>query len=474
MLSCDIENFFCNCPIARFSCVYRPPNFQLQYSLSFLKALETEIAPLKANFPVIVMGDINLTKIEWVTHRPTLNYTTADAQLILTSQRIHLIQKVLSPRHNNITDLLFVSDDNNLLTNVSVGMPFSTSDHNTIYFDLLKPTPLHLSATPSFVTNLHQRLDFTKIDYAGFSSTLLTTDWRQCFSLCDSIDTAWDNLSALINSLIIKFTPIKYSSSFKNKPLLPHNILILIRQKHAAWKINRNRRTVNNKKFFCRLLKTVRSSILALRKAREENILSSGSIKLFYKYTRSRMHPSNSIGPLKNADGNLIAGDLNKAELFNNFSHSVYTNDDSISPHFNKRTDKLMPIPTFTVNEIRTAIAKIKNSTSCGPDGCPPIFFKKFPELCVPLCDLFNMSIQQGIVSKAWKIANVIPIFKGKGSALDVKNYRPISLTNVFCKTLEKLIRNRIIEYLENNHLLSPCQSGFRAGSSTLTQLTKA
>ena len=176
VLSCDIENFFCNCPIARFSCVYRPPNSQLQYSLSFLKALETKIAPLKANFPVIVMGDFNLTKIDWVTHRPTLNHTTADAQLILTSQRIHLIQKVLSPsRHNNITDLLFVSD-NNLLTNVSVGMPFSTSDHNTIYFDLLTLTPLHLSATPSFVTNLHQRLDFTKIDYNGFSSALLTTD----------------------------------------------------------------------------------------------------------------------------------------------------------------------------------------------------------------------------------------------------------------------------------------------------------
>ena len=32
------------------------------------------------------------------------------------------------------------------------------------------------------------------------------------------------------------------------------------------------------------------NSILALRKARE-NILSSGSIKLFYKYTRSRMYP---------------------------------------------------------------------------------------------------------------------------------------------------------------------------------------
>ena len=56
VLSCDIENFFCNCPIARFSCVYRPPNSQLQYSLSFLKALETKIAPLKSQFSCYCHG----------------------------------------------------------------------------------------------------------------------------------------------------------------------------------------------------------------------------------------------------------------------------------------------------------------------------------------------------------------------------------------------------------------------------------
>ena len=115
-----------------------------------------------------------------------------------------------------------------------------------------------------------------------------------------------------------------------------------------------------------------------------------------------------------------------------------------------------------------------KSSTSCGPAGVPSLFLKMLPELSEPLCSLFNMSIQQGYVPKVWKIAKVILIFKGKGSMLEVKNYRLISLTNVNCKTLERLVRNKIMSYLESENLLSTCQSGFRSGLSTLTQLINA
>ena len=74
---------------------------------------------------------------------PTLNHTNADSQLILTSQRSHLIQTVLLPTHHtNITDLLFISIDN-IITNVSVDMPFAISDHNTIVSIFLLP-PFHL------------------------------------------------------------------------------------------------------------------------------------------------------------------------------------------------------------------------------------------------------------------------------------------------------------------------------------------
>ena len=62
-------------------------------------------------------------------------------------------------------------------------------------------------------------------------------------------------------------------------------------------------------------------------------------------------------------------------------------------------------------------------------------------------------------------------MFKEKGFRTDVKSYRPISLTRVFCKSMEKLLKIKIVDFLDNNNLISCRQSGFRSGRSTLSQL---
>ena len=57
---------------------------------------------------------------------------------------------------------------------------------------------------------------------------------------------------------------------------------------------------------------------------------------------------------------------------------------------------------------------------------------------------------------------------------MDIKNinsYRPISVTNNVSRIFEKIIANRLTEYLENNNLLSPNQHGFRKNKSTLSNL---
>ena len=159
-------------PFAKIICVYRPSTCDLTSSLSFLKALETDIAPLKSESPIIVMGDFNLPTIDWATQRPTLNHTTAGYCLILASKRAHLTQLVSIPTHkNNFTDLVFISKEN-VLINVSVEMPFSTSDHGTICFDLLTPKPLAL-ANAANALNTPIKYDFSNIDLAR---SLLSTD----------------------------------------------------------------------------------------------------------------------------------------------------------------------------------------------------------------------------------------------------------------------------------------------------------
>ena len=73
-------------------------------------------------------------------------------------------------------------------------------------------------------------------------------------------------------------------------------------------------------------------------------------------------------------------------------------------------------------------------------------------------------------VPYAWKDARISPIFK-KGSKTEPGNYRPVSLTSVVCKTLEKIVRKHIMKHVTENHLLSQDQYGFRANRSCALQL---
>ena len=82
------------------------------------------------------------------------------------------------------------------------------------------------------------------------------------------------------------------------------------------------------------------------------------------------------------------------------------------------------------------------------------------------LSKIFNFSILQGQFPGSLKIAEVVPVFK-KGDLNSLTNYRPISILSQISKIFEKLIFNRINEYLDKYDLISDRQFGFRQNSST-------
>ena len=63
----------------------------------------------------------------------------------------------------------------------------------------------------------------------------------------------------------------------------------------------------------------------------------------------------------------------------------------------------------------------------------------------------------------------MIPIYK-KGKVNDPKNYRPISLTSVICRILERIIHYYILTHSLNNQIISYAQHGFITRRSTQTQ----
>ena len=70
-----------------------------------------------------------------------------------------------------------------------------------------------------------------------------------------------------------------------------------------------------------------------------------------------------------------------------------------------------------------------------------------------------------------WKLAHIIPIFKGKGLRSDIKNYRPASLTPVLSKVLEHIFKDKLLAYNSANHLQDPNKHGFASKCSVVSNL---
>ena len=88
--------------------------------------------------------------------------------------------------------------------------------------------------------------------------------------------------------------------------------------------------------------------------------------------------------------------------------------------------------------------------------------------LAVPnkVVDLFNCSFNTAEIPTMWKIAKVTPLKKA-GNSNDVSNLRPVSLLPITSKLIEKIVHNRVYEFLENNNILDNRQGGFRPKHST-------
>ena len=78
-----------------------------------------------------------------------------------------------------------------------------------------------------------------------------------------------------------------------------------------------------------------------------------------------------------------------------------------------------------------------------------------------------NCSIEKGVCPDGSKLARVIPIYKEKGHNYLYTNYRPISLIPVMSKIMEKLIYNKITEFLMRYNIIYKSQYGFRRGHNT-------
>ena len=248
--------------------------------------------------------------------------------------------------------------------------------------------------------------------------------------------------------------------------------------KQTMWGVYRRTRKEEDYANYKEALNAATTEIRQSKRSYEQKLACNikHDSKSFYAYVRSKQNVQDKVGPLEDSAGNIVSQGFLMAEDLNGYFSSVFTKEDISSlpvadAKFQEaKSDYIGPL-VVTPELVAKKIKAMKDNKSPGVDGIPPkLLMETVEQISIPLARVFNLSLKEGVVPFEWKEANIIPLFK-KGSKNKSENYRPVSLTSVICKLLERLIKDHMVDFLDKHKLLNSSQHGFLKARSCLTNM---
>ena len=194
--------------------------------------------------------------------------------------------------------------------------------------------------------------------------------------------------------------------------------------------------------------------------------------KKFWNYINIKRSSNRDFPTMYDSKGDSYDSNIDKANQFNSYFSEVFTSEcltqiPTLPPKSKSKLNEIA-INKETVSKL---LQGINISKSAGPDQIHSrVLYELRDNIIDPLNRIFQMSFNECKLPTPWKVAHIKPIHK-KGKKSEFSNYRPVSLTPICAKLLERIIRDRIVAYLEDNGLINKNQHGFRAGRSCTTQL---
>ena len=460
----------------RFIGAYRPPGYS-KAMVTLTSKLQAQLINLcNVKQPVFIAGDLNCPDINWETFEaPNDSVQNVLLDFVCITG---LTQLVTQPTCNrNILDLILTNEPL-IVSDLHVDIPLASSDHNSINFELsLTHNGCEYTCSDNSSHTLKKYL-WQKADYESISALLLNVDWSAFMTTHLDPDSVWNGFCDILESAFTQFVPAKetvtadfHSTTIKR---FPAYINRLICRKRCLWRLmHADPDNTVIAEQYRNVANICRRSIRDYAARKEIKLIDSANLGMFYKYVNSKMACKSGIGSLKAADGTLLTSDTAKAELLNEYFVSVCTTDNGTLPVIDFGVPEEVQLDTvhFSPHAVMRAIARIKPSTSPGPDGLPASVLRKLaPCISSPLSAMFSSFLSVGKVPSQWKTAIVTPVYK-KGISSDCANYRPISLTCVVCKIMERIIACEVLAYARKNKLLSKSQHGFLSRRSTATNL---
>ena len=402
-----------------------------------------------------------MPNIDWSIVFPTVSSPVSSEFCDLVRENCFTQLVSFPTRHHHLLDLLLTNRPD-LIFKVCVVDNLPSTDHDAVHFMLNVVVPPQ-SPCKRILYN------YKKADMSVFLETLSHVPWHLIENATD-IEESWQLFKDLLFSVVDMTIPSLRWKKRKLKHCFSYETIHLIRQKRRLY--------LRIKSFSSpptSLMRKYRSlsDIVRGMTRRDTKTYTERIYRDFSKNPWAWMNTSKGMRtpiPSITADESRITDDAAKADKFNHYFYSVFTQEDM--SNFDSLTKSLefapslLSIVEFLPQEVFVQLNSIDVSKACGPDLITGFLLKKGAEvLASPLSYLFTTSMCTAALPRDWVTANVVPVFKRNDKSV-VKNYRPISLTSLVVKTMERIIHSNLISALESHDKISSCQYGFRKNCS--------
>lgn len=462
-------------------CIYKHPKLpKAEFSKQFCRSLLDKINHERKQ--AILLGDFNIDLLEENKKEVT------EFLDILSSHSFYptiTLPTRITEHSETLIDNIFTNIDTNIQSgNLAVGI----SDHLPQYMFLKNHRNL------SKKTNSAQYYtDWKSFNEEHFRQEIRNIDWNDALHFYKKDpDYSFEHFFYTLDNLLKKHLRKKQLSKkqIKSKPWISRSLKKSIELRNKLlFKLTKEKNTVFKHQLM-REYKELRNLIVTQLREDKKNYYRDFFMKNLQNSKNTWSGIKDLIGSNKNKHKNnditLTINGKNEsntakiAEEFNNFFTDVAKNIRNQIPPTKKSFREYLKAPprdsfffdAITREEIEKTISELKDNKSVGPFSIPNKILKLISrEVSDILAKIFNLSLTAGKYIKSLKTAKIIPIFKNKGSNLQVSNYRPIALLSNFDKIFEKLVHKRLTKFLNQKNIIYKYQYGFRKKHSTTHNL---
>ena len=412
---------------------------------------------------IFVVGDLNMPKIQWDQFHSRDNVE----QLFLnTFSNLALDQLIDVPTHikGNILDLLLTNNPG-VVSDVKVdgGSQLCKSDHYSISFNIKSRVKKKRLAK-------REIYNYKRADWESINNELSLVNWDSLLLSNDDIELAWSRFKNKLFLITDRHIPkIKVDNS-SQPPWFDSETHNLCRDKERLRFRYKQSKAMEHYVQYSDCRQKFKRLVQQKMRDNFNNVEDDSSLitKKFWSYVKSSSN-GHRIPEIIHLDDVYRTDPAEQAELFNNYFYRQFSEQSTyniqIQHNRHNRSDDI----DFNADRVKIILSGLNVNKAIGPDLIHGRVLKNCAgALSYPLSILFKLSYYTSTIPKEWKVAHVVPVHK-KGAKANVENYRPISLTSLVMKTLERIIRDELM--FRCNEYINSRQHGFLPLKSCCTQM---